>query len=358
MNELLKTVEGKDTCLAGWCKERVSALSNILLQWDQLQPLIENHSAVLQRQIGIMRDYIESQMGNLQEEAEKFHIRWESTIKDLEINDAVNLQVFKDRQVAWNGLKEKRDSLEAESMKYNIIFPIELAEMFDKIDSDVKVNGEQWEMYESFEKDLEIVANEELSIYRRRPYILTDFLSKWSNLASAKKTIASNRIQLSLDAYQSALPIIQNLQSDGLTEKHWSRILNLTDQSPIPYHDICLKHLFNNVPGLIKNETAIVNMVRQASSEQIIRAALTELDQWGATATFKTTTHTDTKNGSLTLIRDFQEVLNKIGDHQCLLQSAMNSSASDEFSDQANIWENRLTLLDRNLTSLNQIQRK
>lgn len=356
MNELLKTVEGKDTCLAGWCKERVSALSGILMQWDQLQPLIENHSAVLQRQIGIMRDYIESQMSNLQDEAEKFHIRWESTIKDLEINETVNLQIFKDRQLTWSGLKQKRDLLESDAVKYNVVFS--MAEMFEKIDSDVKLNGEQWEMYENFEKDFENVANEELSIYRRRPYILTDFLSKWNSFANGEKTTASNRIQLSLDAYLSALPIIQNLQSDGLTEKHWSRILNLTDQSPIPYHDICLKHLFNNVPALIKNETAIVNMVRQASSEQIIRAALTELDQWGATATFKTSTHTDTKSGALTLIRDFQEVLNKIGDHQCLLQSAMNSAASDEFSDQAHIWENRLTLLDRNLTSLNQIQRK
>ncbi len=358
MNDLLKTVEGKDTCLAGWCKERVSALSSILLQWDQLQPLIENHSAVLQRQIGIMRDYIESQMLNLQEEAEKFHIRWESTIKELELNETVNLQIFKDRQITWSGLKEKRDLLVADATKYNIVFPGDLAEMFDKIDTDVKVNGEQWEMFESFEKDFDNIASEELSIYRRRPYILTDFLSKWSNLTNGNKTIASKRIQLSLDAYQSALPIIQNLQSDGLTEKHWSRILSLTDQSPLPYHDICLKHLFKNVQALIKNETAIVNMVRQASSEQIIRAALIELDQWGASATFKTTAHTDTKNGSLTLIRDFQDVLNKIGDHQCLLQSAMNSAASDEFTDQANIWENRLTLLDRNLTSLNQIQRK
>lgn len=358
MNDLLKTVEGKDTCLAGWCKERVSALSNILLQWDQLQPLIENHSAVLKRQIDIMRDYIESQMSNLQEESEKFHIRWESTIKDLEINETVNLQIFKDRIQTWIGLKEKRDLLEADALKYNISFTTELADTFDKIDADVKLNGEQWEMFENFEKDFENIANEELTIYRRRPYILTDFLSKWSNLTNDKKTTASNRIQLSLDAYQSALPIIQNLQSDGLTEKHWSRILNLTDQTPKPYHDICLKDLLRNVPALIKNETIIVNMIRQASSEQIIRAALTELDQWGASATFKTITHTDTKNGALTLIRDFQDVLNKIGDHQCLLQSAMNSAASDEFSDQANIWENRLTLLDRNLTSLNQIQRK
>lgn len=48
----------------------------------------------------------------------------------------------------------------------------------------------------------------------------------------------------------------------------------------------------------------------------------------------------------------------QIGDNQCLLQSAKNSTAFDSFSDQADVWETRLNSLDRILTSLNQIQRK
>lgn len=85
MSELLKSVQEKDTCLAGWCKERVTSLGSILAQWEQLQPLIDNHHSILQRQIDIMKDHISSQVKNLNEEVEKFQIRWESTLSEMEV---------------------------------------------------------------------------------------------------------------------------------------------------------------------------------------------------------------------------------------------------------------------------------
>lgn len=47
IEKTLEAVRAKDSCLAGWCKERVTALSGILLQWEQLQPLLENHAVIL-----------------------------------------------------------------------------------------------------------------------------------------------------------------------------------------------------------------------------------------------------------------------------------------------------------------------
>lgn len=47
-----------------------------------------------------------------------------------------------------------------------------------------------------------------------------------------------------------------------------------------------------------------------------------------------------------------------MGDNQCLLQSAKNSSAYESYADQAEIWESRLASIDHILTSLSQIQRK
>lgn len=90
MTELIKSVQEKDTCLAGWCKERVSSLTAIIMQWEQLQPLVENHHSVLQRQIDIMKDHLTGQMGNLNEEVEKFQIRWESTLAEIEVTQNLN----------------------------------------------------------------------------------------------------------------------------------------------------------------------------------------------------------------------------------------------------------------------------
>lgn len=58
------------------------------------------------------------------------------------------------------------------------------------------------------------------------------------------------------------------------------------------------------------------------------------------------------------LIKDFCDVLNKIGDNQCLLQSIINSPNAKSFSDRTSIWENKLTNLDEFVENLNVVQRK
>lgn len=86
MASTIQSVQNKDTCLAGWCKERVSSLSNLIMQWDQLQPLIENHQTLLQGQLDVIKQNIEVQVDKMAEEASKFTLRWEATLKDLEVN--------------------------------------------------------------------------------------------------------------------------------------------------------------------------------------------------------------------------------------------------------------------------------
>lgn len=358
MSELLQTVEEKDTCLAGWCKERVTALSNILTQWEQLNPLIENHSAILQRQIEIMRDHVKAQMDNLEEEAQKFLIRWESTIENLESNENCDLTLFRERQQNWITIKEKKDNIKMDCEKFNIEFVQELNDLFEKINQSVQNQGEQWELFREFTQEFEEISAEEWAVFRRRPYIVTNFISKWNSNGKLTNNSSSTRIRKMLDSYQSVMPVLQNLQADGLTDQHWAKIFFILNQKTKSYHDICIKDVLQNTGALLQNSTEIQNLVRQAASEQIIRQAISELEQWGVTAVLRTTLHNDSKEEVVTIITDFQDVLNKIGDNQCLLQSAKNSSAIDAFLDQAEIWETRLASLDNILSGLNQIQRR
>lgn len=99
-------------------------------------------------------------------------------------------------------------------------------------------------------------------------------------------------------------------------------------------------------------------MNARAASEISIRQALGELDAWEVQARFSLTNHTDSKSRDLMLIKDFSDVLNKIGDNQCLLQSITNSANSKSFADRTAIWENKLTNLDEAVRNLNIVQRK
>ncbi|XP_028896482.2 cytoplasmic dynein 2 heavy chain 1 [Zeugodacus cucurbitae] len=359
ISETLDAVKSKDACLAGWCKERVTALANIILQWERLQPLIENHAVILQRQVDMIKDQAHSQLQNLQNEAEKFLLRWESTISELESNENATLELFKERREHWQQIKAKKAQLLEECSKFNMNFPTELLAPFKEIEEKMQAQSKQWEIYDNYLTEMNNIIDEEWAIYRRRPYELNEFINKWEGSVHASIDLPSKRIRQSVEQLQDIMPILQQLQSDTLTERHWARIFMLLNKpDPKSMHTLLLRDILENCYALQQSSAEITNVVKQAASEQIVRQALTELDQWSVTANLKLINHNDSDGKAIPLIKDYQEVLNKIGDNQSLLQSAKNSAAFEAFSDQADLWESRLNTLDTLLTSLSQSQRR
>ena len=111
MTELLKNVESKNTCLAGWCKESVGSLDSLIAKWEKLLPLVENHHLLLKGQLEIIKESLLGKIHNLNEDAEKFLIKWEDTLKDLEANADSDFEVFKDRKHQWGDFVLRRDNL-------------------------------------------------------------------------------------------------------------------------------------------------------------------------------------------------------------------------------------------------------
>lgn len=96
-------------------------------------------------------------------------------------------------------------------------------------------------------------------------------------------------------------------------------LFHLMNKPYKPFHDIILKDILSDLDALVKNSQEIQQLVRKAASEQIVRQALAELDQWGIQAEFKTFTHTDSIGNNVTLIKEFQEVQNKVSYFECLI---------------------------------------
>uniref|UniRef100_A0A1B0DN78 Dynein heavy chain, cytoplasmic n=1 Tax=Phlebotomus papatasi TaxID=29031 RepID=A0A1B0DN78_PHLPP len=309
MTELIKSVQVKDTCLAGWCKERVTSLANILVGWDQLQPLIDNHHTVLQHQIDIMKDA----QNILEENVMRRLWRFSKEMKDPGPIYWNRLVVFPFGQQVCKDIGSP--AVNSPLLSSNFIkFSCEFFKVFPLLSKlrDILLN--------LLERFLDFGRKGNIELFTRFPLLLT--LSKNTKIS----------FLISFHFGKSSFPTNQKFLS------FFRKILNLPQ-------------------SLSQQTTEIQSIVRQASSEQIVRQALTELEQWGVTASLKLTPHKDSKGQDVSLIRDFQEILNKIGDNQCLLQSAKNSAAFEAFSDQAEIWEGRLASLDRILTSLSQIQR-
>lgn len=58
--------------------------------------------------------------------------------------------------------------------------------------------------------------------------------------------------------------------------------------------------------------TLIQDLNSRAQAEVTIREALRELDLWGAAATFTLTEYTDSSGRTLTLIKDWKDIVNQV----------------------------------------------
>lgn len=128
--------------------------------------------------------------------------------------------------------------------------------------------------------------------------------------------------------------------------------------TPKAIDTIVLKDFLTVPEKLAENSKILGSLSKKAASEVVVRQALSELDQWDVHTRFTFTPHQDSNNKEIMVAKEFKEILNKIGDNQSLLQSVKNSADYDSFSERAEIWEKKLTDLDKFLTSLAQIQRK
>lgn len=306
-------VDAKDACLAGWCNERMSALSSVHDQWERLQPLVDNHSEVLTVQIENLKSHLEMGIGTLRDDFERFEVRWESVVMDLESNDDISLESFENATEKWSVISQQKDGLLRSCEKYYLDFPADLNELFGKQSQDVEEKKQQWSIFKEFSAEFLSLSSEDWAIYRRRPYILSDFVSKWFSETGTHSGPAAVRIRKGIETLQAATPTLQSLQSDSLTDKHWAGIFRLLHIPYKTYLDITLKDLLVNVDLLTKNSTEIQQLVRQASSEQIVRQAITELDQWGVQAELKMFSYKDSHGQVISLIKDFQDLLSKVG---------------------------------------------
>lgn len=108
----------------------------------------------------------------------------------------------------------------------------------------------------------------------------------------------------------------------------------------------------------LDNADALKLLFSRAQGEVSIREALRELELWGAGANFSLTPYRDSEKRELSLIKDWKELVNQVGDNQCLLQSLKDSAYYEHFVDKASLWETRLAELDEYLHNLNQVQRR
>ncbi|GJQ81470.1 btv [Trypoxylus dichotomus] len=366
MEELYESMCLKAKTLAGWTREQIDSVNRLQAAWERLQSLLENHEHIISKQMQTVKTTLSIATENLNRKIESFGAKWDQVkprpnsgqiAQDTLPQLHKYLENIKQKRVQWKELMEEKQKIIGDFEKFGMSSPEFL--FSDEIDVDLTNMENTWSLFEEFYTDFEKLANEEWIVFRKKSYLLEEFLFDWqTKLQKLEPTPLVTRILKEIHNYQGITSTLKLVKGEDFTDKHWLEVYTLLRIAPKPIDSLYLKD-FLNVSEVLQEKTKELQAIcKKAAGEVVVRQALAELNHWEVQSHFALADHLDCKKRNIFLIKDFKEILNKIGDNQSLLQSVKNAADFDSFSEQAGIWENRLTDLENFLTNLAQIQRK
>ncbi|XP_069942834.1 cytoplasmic dynein 2 heavy chain 1 isoform X1 [Cherax quadricarinatus] len=365
MVELFNEAERKNKTLASWTKERVEQVSRVTMQWDNYKTLMDNHEQIVAKQIEAIKGNLESQTNNFNSEVEKFGMRWFQLRprEDQLEGDGDHLQeaiaFVAEKRLEWDQLMETRDSLKKDYEHFNMgepFFP-----EIDDIEADLVKHEQIWGLFDEFNTSMQEFSNEEWIVFRSKTYKFEEFLNSWSEKlrSSAETTPVTVRLIHEIEKYKAVIPLLKYVRGEVFSEKHWIEMYSLLGiPTNVTVDKLTFGHFLKVRDNLIQHGEALKEMNAKATGEIVIRQALGELDVWEVDAHFTIVPHIDSTGHQIMLIKEWKDIINKVGDNQSLLQSLKDSAYFAAFADRARVWEQRLADLDEYLTNLNQIQRK
>ncbi|XP_068612804.1 cytoplasmic dynein 2 heavy chain 1 isoform X2 [Brachionichthys hirsutus] len=355
-NRLLRAVAG-----AG-----LDSLSSLRAKWDKLELVMESHQLMIKEQVEVMRSNAAGHIDAYRADLERFKARWDQLKpKDemLETDDHAALlaclQTIKDKQQEFQDLELVRSKLLEDCSCFDLEAPdFSLAEETKR---DMEECREIWGLYEEWQQGFTEKAQEDWITFRSKVYVFEEFLFSWQDRLRKleQPTAMSVKLQGEVDKYKNMIPVLKYVRGEHLSQDHWLDMFHLLG---LPKGTTLERLTFNDLLGvanaIVEKAMELKDLNSRAQAEVTIREALRELDLWGAAATFNLTEYTDSSRRTITLIKDWKDIVNQVGDNRCLLQSLKDSPYYRSFRDKVGLWEVRLSDLDEYLLNLNAIQRR
>ncbi|KAF0030538.1 hypothetical protein F2P81_017269 [Scophthalmus maximus] len=347
-------VEEKNRLLRAVAGAGLDSLSSLRAKWDKLE-LVE-----------VMRSNAAGRIDTYRADLQRFKARWDQLKpKDemLETGDHAALlaclQIIKDKLQEFQELELVCSKLLEDCGYFDLEAPdFSLAEETKR---DMEECSKMWSLYEEWQQGFTEMAQEDWITFRSKTYVFEEFLFTWQDRLRklGQPTAMSVKLQAEVDKYKNMVPVLKYVRGEHLSQDHWLdmfRLLGLPRGTTL--ERLTFNDLLSVTNTIIEKAVELKDLNSRAQAEVTIREALRELDLWGAAATFNLTEYTESSGRTLTLIKDWKDIVNQVGDNRCLLQSLKDSPYYRGFQDKVSLWEVRLSDLDEYLLSLNAIQRR
>ncbi|XP_054724974.1 LOW QUALITY PROTEIN: cytoplasmic dynein 2 heavy chain 1-like [Uloborus diversus] len=361
-----KELEAKNEFLGKWSKHSMMDLGNIRVLWETFENTLSDHHDIVERQMEILKASVSSQLKSYQQEEDRFAARWYQfkPKSDLEIEDSEQIRgiisFLKEKRAEFDALYTMNENLWADIRHFNLPEPTFQIEDLKK---DLEKTEEVWLLFDEFHNEMQTFAKEEWIVFRSKMHNFESFLHGWVDKIRSKESTAdasavSLKLHQDINDYLDILPLLKYCRGETFSNQHWGELFRLLEMPTVSVEALQLGHFLKVKAAIKRNIEALKALNERAQGEVTLREALNELDLWGAKTRFSLLEHQDSSSNTLVLVKDWKDLLNKVGENQCLLQSLKDTAFYEHFKDRASIWDQRLTLLDRCLHQLNVIQRK
>eukprot|EP00756_Hemistasia_phaeocysticola_P023549 Hpha_TRINITY_DN15900_c0_g17::TRINITY_DN15900_c0_g17_i1::g.73779::m.73779/K10414/DYNC2H, DNCH2; dynein heavy chain 2, cytosolic len=357
-NRLLKTVAGSSLDTAA-----------VKARWERFDEHLEAHDKVIEQQKERMKSEVEGEKKKFFKELEGFREHWE-------VKKPKDISQLKDAEAiagALKYIKERLDELEDFSKRGQQVvdqcqyFRMDEPDMdlLKDIERDIRGVGKTWELYERFAAEFEELKKEDWITFRSKTFRFDDLCKEWvDKVKEATEQEGTNDVVIylreRLDKWQGTAPLLKFCQGHGWQEDHWGELYQLTgiDRHNMSIDKLHFGHFLDRFDQILKNSAKLKALHARAQGEVQIREALQELRAWAHETEFSLTQVQTQSGRSISLIKEWKDLMTGVGDLQSLLGSLKDSPYYKGFAAEAQSWEQKLTLLDEYLHLLNQIQRK
>eukprot|EP00727_Mastigamoeba_balamuthi_P008574 m51a1_g4339 putative cytoplasmic dynein 2 heavy chain 1 isoform x1 (4695) ;mRNA; f:164362-180818 len=345
---------------------QAASLAALQAKWENMDVSIQSHEQMVHKQTELFKAEIARRSTSFTAEIQKYSSKW----AEIKPRQSAMLDATEAEQAlaALRSLKEEYEELEkqkqqavADCKQFNVDVPH--FPMLDILRDEIAKMETVWKVYQEYAEGKGAMSSELWLSFRTKTYVFEDFIGDWEAKAraardSGQKDLDWTFVTRDMEKFKELVPLLKFLRGDVFLADHWKVLFNIIG---LPRTQDFQRLTFGGYLGVIDkilaNAAMIKDLHQRANGEVTIREAIEELKAWGADTRFTLTDHEEA--GRVTpLIKEWKEIITAIGDNQALLNSLKDSPYFRPFADEARQWEHRLASLDKNVRSLNIVQRK
>lgn len=342
------------------------SLVQIQGEWDALNQILERKARLMALQLPQLQTKIRSQERELHDETQTLVSDWGT---EKPVHSTITPVVALDRMARFRSQFERRDAALGRLERAKIALsmtsektqgPAEsLADMRQVLASSLKeLTGleEVWTWLSDFWTRMEALQETLWTAVQPRKIrkILDQELSALQQApARLRQYPAFEQMQHRLAEWKGLNKFLVELKGDCIKDRHWKLIFKQLGFRNHKFHELTLGHLYR--AQMKSHELALESIFQQAQGEMALDEFLNrEVRNYWNEQCFQLVPYQQ----RCQLIRGWEELFQKLDEHQTSLTSMQHSPYYSIFAEEGGLWEEKLNKIQQILNSWIDVQRK